>query len=809
MLSQRWNITIGSVTYESNAVLTEGAALVWSQVSDQVFHRNELNGQIMFQDVDYQNIMGADFDTLIQVDFEERIDGTWTNQYSGTFTRTDCEVDEDNEIITVTPKTLDRYTNIMDAIEKKYNIVDLVPMTQQMDFVKRPIVQIYLAGSSRIMNYVGGSWWEQDVLDPTTDDDVIRNTYFFGLGVFSFIVPGVGDGLSPDVSGQYGEGSLGTDEIVYAYYRSDGVYRFSLRGQGDSYGVTLSAGTLVDPDDYNSIWDSGTDLWVYIGQNSDDKHVFERTDGDALLETFDTLTHVSGATNTADLTLASVELYGNEVYRWELTQVSGNVPVYIAPFSEMLNSYPYFSRAATFTSLTDSSSQIKVFGTVAYGRLLTNSLTHDIPNVIADDTLFTTATFPQPDSDIVPRNENFPRVLPLYIDDITLSDDNQTSVENYGRFADDALHFAGNYHVQQTNANPIYPILPSDWAEYSIWIDFPTWLQNVQTDSTTETINHVYKFANVAKYILAEVDSGLTHEENSGHSDFFYGSSNTIRGTRRYPFIAPKSNILVADYDKPASKAEITLKEFFTMLRDVFNVYWDVTLDNKLIFEHIDYFDNGGTYTGTNLGVDLTKLYEPKTGKQRTFGTNKYNFEKEQLHEIRRYEWMDEASAVFEGSDMVFTNNYVEQGSIKDINISRFSADIDYALVQVNDINKDGFFLFDANLTSGRYVLPLLSKTVDLVAYSAQNGYLAMFWLQENYLKYDLPALNVTINGTATTASSVKKNKVQEISTTFDVPIVEPIRLVVTEIGNGKIETLTRDLSENTRKLKLKHGTES
>lgn len=85
------------------------------------------------------------------------------------------------------------------------------------------------------------------------------------------------------------------------------------------------------------------------------------------------------------------------------------------------------------------------------------------------------------------------------------------------------------------------------------------------------------------------------------------------------------------------------------MLRDCFKCYWFIE-DGKFKIEHIQYFRNGGSYSGgVVLSHDLTKELNLRNGKPWAFNTSEYSFDKVDLPERYQFKWMDDVTAAFEG----------------------------------------------------------------------------------------------------------------------------------------------------------------
>jgi hypothetical protein len=339
------------------------------------------------------------------------------------------------------------------------------------------------------------------------------------------------------------------------------------------------------------------------------------------------------------------------------------------------------------------------------------------------------------------------------------------------------------------------PIQRNEWTGYALWFNYNSTIQDLQTEAGEEiTIKDCYKLPDVLKVLLAEISPDYTHLESNSFSNFLYGA-NSIRGTRRYPIITPKTNLLSGNYDQPAAKANIKLNDVLMMLKYVYNVYWWVDEDYNFRLEHLNYFERGGQYYTDNVGTDLTTSLEPKTGKSWGYRLNKYTYEKQNIPERVTTKWMDNQSFAFEGSPIVMRSEYAEKGNLEERVVSVFSADIDYMFANTSDISKDGFALFDCERSGGIYSPPFVNLSLwGYDGVKAQNGYLSLAWLSNNYHRYGMPTHNINVNGTDTTAITTKRTKVQEIEfAAFDF---DPMELIKTDIGTGQIYELEQEIMD-------------
>jgi hypothetical protein len=172
-----------------------------------------------------------------------------------------------------------------------------------------------------------------------------------------------------------------------------------------------------------------------------------------------------------------------------------------------------------------------------------------------------------------------------------------------------------------------------------------------------------------------------------------------------------------------------------------------------------------------------------------------------------QFGWMDDVTQLFEGYPIDIISKYVNPDNIEQITISQFTSDIDYILLNPNEISKDGFVLMAGiEGNSGEYTLPYYNFQINGNDHYLQNAYVAFCFLQR-YYTYDMPAPRYSINGVEMTAIGTKRLKTQSLNfPTGTDPNLQ--QLVVTELGNGMIEKISVNLSSRNANATLKYDTE-
>ena len=488
---------------------------------------------------------------------------------------------------------------------------------------------------------------------------------------------------------------------------------------------------------------------------------------------------------------------GGQRYVWTIVRTSDNVSMWSLYIPN--NDPPSLPVQITLAPVSGSGAT----GDVAL-------FVHDLPvygrYVCDTPKINTLSTHLIPGNDIVENNRNYHYVIGYNNPDtIMFSTKLASTPTQWG------LYQPGQYYFNPADntlsgLGEAFPVARNAWGLVSIWFVFS--LADWITESSARqqfTIRHAYPLSSVISVLLAKIAPGITHEATTDYSQFLYGT-NLIDITQTL-LITPKSNIVTDGYDEPAQKAPITLKNVTDMLRDCFRCYWFIDEQNRFRVEHIQYFRNGGSYSGSPVvGIDLTTQKVTRNGKAWAFARDQYKFDKPEMAARYQFGWMDDVTQLFEGFPIDIVSKYVNPDNIEQINVSCFTSDIDYILLNPGAVSKDGFVLLAAVLQSGQYVLPYYNVRLNESDHYLQNAYVAFCILQQ-YYAYDMPAYQYEINGEQMYASGIKKLKNQ----TLRFPVLNDpnlVRLVKTNLGNGTIEKLSVNLSSRNANATLKYDTE-
>lgn len=414
------------------------------------------------------------------------------------------------------------------------------------------------------------------------------------------------------------------------------------------------------------------------------------------------------------------------------------------------------------------------------------------------DTYFGQDTEDIPSNDIVENNRNYKKCIEYGLDNVIFFSDKKTSTPTKW-----GIYQPGQYYVEPyIPGRPVFPIARSAWGILSYWFAFAVFDSIYEVEGRKQfTLKDAFPLSSAISKILGKIAPAITHEGTDSYSEFLYGE-NPLTGVESKLFIAPKSNILAGQYDQPAQKAPITLRQITDMLRDCFRCYWYLDGD-KFRIEHIEFFRNGGNYSGApSEGMDLTQLGVSRSGKKWAFGRNQYKFDISEI--VSRYEfgWMDDVTEPFEGEPIDIISKYAEEGKVSKISIQQFTSDVDYMLLNPSACSMDGFALLQAIDDNGEWVLPYFTHGDNIL----QNGLLSFAYLEQFYM-YDLPAPGYRIGDYEGEAIGVKRMKEQEI----DFPCPEdpnPLFLIKTDLGYGNLEKLSINLSSRSGSATLRYENE-
>lgn len=618
----------------------------YAKESGQEFFRITLDGKITLFGDDYEIINNASIEDnlLFVIDKLNRTTNKWAEYYKGEFNKTDCKLDYEKKLCEIKTSPLDQYTQVMNKYDNTYDLIKLAPAISKINLHKRALMQVYVRGANSISNFLGGTYWEDDVNEVIDSHaDLIEKYYFSYVKAGNeFYVSGAG---ISEVNGVYA-GTNGNWQKWYGY-----------RGQ---LTVEISKGTTAPSEGLPT---------VYSIQSTDSR------------------------TAATDEELGA---YAEDLYRFQIIRTSDSAVVYE---SEKL--YYTLNTDITADNIFIGREDIKMINTGDASDVFTISnvfIYHVYQRLLCDvdtveDSEGVKETYDIPTDDFVFDNRNYKKCIGLrgglfFCTSRTVTEPTKFGMNDYGEY------FTNDFIVSTLGVGRPLPISRNFWANASLWYVYDSWYEYFEEGLRKQyTLRDSYSIGAVIKALLKKIDPSLTHEETAEYSRFLYDTSVPISMNRFYVHITPKSNILKGDYDQAAQKAEITFEELMNMLRDCFKCYWYIE-DGKFKVEHIYYFMNGGSYSAqTNYQLDFTKLKDQFNKKLSSYFQSSIEFDKSELNSRYEFNWMDDVTDLMGNVTLDINANYVQKDKTEEINVSQFTSDIDLMLLDPSSFSEGGFAL--------------------------------------------------------------------------------------------------------------------
>ena len=386
-----------------------------------------------------------------------------------------------------------------------------------------------------------------------------------------------------------------------------------------------------------------------------------------------------------------------------------------------------------------------------------------------------------------------------------------SSVTEYGRYN-------ANQYYTKPNVQNIEPIGQDMWmGAPSLWCNTLSVLDgyNGQYQSQVE-LRDWYSFGSALKAVLQKLDDRIDFEETEEYSKFLFAEDNPVLSTSGLRFrqgrlyMLQKSNLLSLDYDVSSNNNKITLRKMLQFLKYALNCYWNFQSyiagngDTRYKFnvEHVYYYMNGGAYSASEDGravIDLTMMKDAANGVLLSKNTNRWSYNVGSGNGTAtkiQYHWMDKESPAFDGYDMDVPeeSRILSDDTLEERTIDWFSSDIDYLLANADECSKDGFLVVWTGSNSNNEVP--IDSTPNSVTLNMQNYRLAIAWLQQHILLYNIGSKYVKINNKSLNNAIRGVKPMRKANVKF-MPIIEvtPDCKVKTEAGEGVIDSMTIDMT--------------
>lgn len=164
-------------------VYKDDFAITYEHESGQQFLRRKLSGKIDFIGADFDYIMQQDFEAIYYhiIDISNDNGFTWTEYWRGKFTQTDCTINIDDKKLSVQPDVVDQYNDVLNGMDKEYNLTELAPVIERVNITKRAALQVYLQNDSVLTYIVNGLSFESDC-EQVDDPNELQDKHFTTQG---------------------------------------------------------------------------------------------------------------------------------------------------------------------------------------------------------------------------------------------------------------------------------------------------------------------------------------------------------------------------------------------------------------------------------------------------------------------------------------------------------------------------------------------------------------------------------------------------------------------------------------------------
>ena len=357
---------------------------------------------------------------------------------------------------------------------------------------------------------------------------------------------------------------------------------------------------------------------------------------------------------------------------------------------------------------------------------------------------------------------------------------------------------------QQENGSSPIPIGQSHWERMSSWLLSDDDVNDLVDDfDATFILKDSYPIGSAIAVLLKEIDDNISFEDTQDYSMFLYSGamqelySYDFLGCRNALHITPISNIKKTFYEQAAQRGEISLKQIFDMLRNVYNCYWFIDSEKRLRIEHIVYFKNGNSYTSEKPtpSIDVTIKKNLPTGESWGFAQNTVEYETDKCPARYEFKWGDKCTYPFVGEPIDVKDIYLDASRKESVGIENFLADIDYIVSNPSGVSDDLFAVFEVNKSTKKVDILDVRLNDASPKYKIQNPYLSMIVAERFYYPFDLSGWKASAGQYELDVYKTKGIKKQTLSCPLSLAEMRSIGVIRTELGNGIIDKLDAEIN--------------
>ena len=806
-------------------VYADDLAIDYELESEERFYRQKLSGNLLFLRDDFKLINEASIETTFTVTIQKSSDFgiSFSDFFIGKFSKTNCTINLDDQSVKVQPEMLDQYNEVLDGLEKEYDLIQLKPQMQQLIIQKRPLIQVYIPGDDVVSCFLSGMHWEQSAV-AIDDEEELVNTYYFAKA--SDIVEVEVSALSGAPSEYAGVYVGKVKPSSNPEYIAEGEFRSSTKNYYVKYtylrrqdGGYVKFYTFIDGQ-------TGEGLYSYEGVG---EIVSEQVQAQGV-----------GTAGALWLDVQLTKVYMR--YLCDVDQIEGEM-TYPIPADDIVDENRNYRRVIGYAFDLVEVSETYSTKPTEYG-LADNGKYFAPPYSIGQLTYYPIAqsTWRYTSlwfmfSMIDPIFEKSARKTYILRNVYQLSSCINVLLN---KIAPGITHAPSSVYSQFLYGDPAPVASPG--VSLSITpkdnILSGNYQSPVQTAKITlRTILDMFRNVYKCYWYIEAGKLKIEHVQWFRNGGSYY--NNTVVGTDLTDMYNPRNGKKWAFGTSEFSfeKADMPERYEFSWMDEVTEQFTGQPIEVKSRYvsegdvesvtianftSDIDYMllnpgdisSDGFALLGGVMADAIADTlnyggYIETAGSSTSISTPKINIRPDSQGSTATLKFM----AIGEGVGQV--EFYNESGYVKSgpsFTIGNKEMEVS---VQIPDNATMMAFSTSGTITarvysmkiSGRYELPFAKITIDRVNYELQNGYLAYEYLHPLFWIYDMPARNLEINGQSVSAQSIQKSKKQ----TLKFPLNEtpnPMKLIKTYIGEGQVEKMSVNLSSQIAEVTLKYDPE-
>lgn len=462
----------------------------YTKEADQVYYTPSFDSKLSFVDEEFDLIVGQDLRAKFSLSMQDTYHIFSTKQMS--FMRTDCEIDMNHKLVTVTPKLFNPYKKIIDKRDEEHSVVDMGLEKHDTYFKIHPLREYYLWQDSKICVF-------NDSLLPAYSN--IKNMPVRWQDMTNVNI--TGDDANKDLGfkNMYACGGIGTGTLAGRWSCLDNVFHVDPNLPMNHFIMMFRSYTPTStvPEDYA--------ISLQWTQTSPLEEVYW----------FINLHNSSGTL------LQSIQLYGgiNSVIGQRQTVTFTGYGTFT------FQAFHVFSRMVTAITGLNEGDNVKAID-------------------YAED------IYPLRYKFALRDNQYFGSIYNSYnFFFCKFSTRISDTDKGFGKIQEGAD--AGKYYDKPDDNGIWQPVYTESWFQgVSVWF----YMRGLALDSAyyrAVKLPDSYKLGDVIKSLLGKINSDIVFEADEYHSQFLFSQINPVTGvSQNKKYITQKSNYLNYEYDYPA-----------------------------------------------------------------------------------------------------------------------------------------------------------------------------------------------------------------------------------------------------------------